>query len=862
LLTPLGLAGKKCVPVFLGLAQKCHEETYISTSSTPSFELLLPFTTSCVWARSNAAFQNPPERAVYCTEIGEDGKVPKLVFSTDYFKSSKTTVTLGGGDQGEIITGAVVGLGVVERFMVVAAAAPSAAAGAELFVSIDGQTFRRGRFPVGVGIKENAHTILPSAPHALFVDLASSVRNPTGSHPSFTGTLWVSDNTGSRFLPILEHTNRDLNTGKVDFERVDIGKGGGVYEGILVANVVQNWKDVEDGTTRFKDVVTRWSWDDGATWSSLKGPLQDSEGNTYKCDALSDPCDLHLHSSISGETTFGSPAPGVLLGVGSVGKKLLPLPECDTFLSVDGGASWTAVGKGEWEYVVGDIGSLIVMAREGKIKWSGDFGKTFFDMEPKTLPAGKSFGIERVITMPDSSSMQFVILAYSHNGAGREGPMEWHSIHLDMSNVFSKKCENGDLQLFKPRDYVGGSDCILGQELGWYRRKPEAECYVGEQGKDVRAEGKKCPCSAEDYSCDIYFERVSNDARARLNCTLKAWPNNRDPDMPRDCKPGDKYPSRSGYVKKPGDACVLGVMWDLPVERVCGSDTGGGSGGGDPIAPPAPNPDPGNGTTILDPPSSIKVSAQITSLGDADVSLVLYFKRSTVVLIKTRSGDLWWSGDEGGKWVKVLEELGKIEIVIMSDVVEKRAYFMTSKGETWYTEDRLQGYATDKDKTGSLKKMILPDGFEYNHLGIPVFDFHPTETEWLVAVVQPVGKCPGRECHTAAYTSIDHGKTWSSQAWDTWVRKCLWAQDVNFTASALTPDSVYCSGWKIKDGKFGGQETLESGLVSPADNPVEFAEYANAGTKRALFERVSDWYVVSGFLMIALVGFLACSRRG
>lgn len=701
-----------------------------------------------------------------------------------------------------------------------------------------------------------AYTILPSAPHALFVDLAAFVRNPNGVHPSFTGTLFISDNTGSRYIKALEHTNRDLNTGKVDFERVDIGKGGGVYEGVLMANIVLNWKDVEDGTTRFKDVATRWSWDDGFTWSPLKGPTKDLEGNAYKCsDTESDPCHLHLHSSISGEATFSSPAPGVLLGVGAVGKKLLPLTECDTFLSVDGGASWTTVGKGEWEYVVGDIGSLIVLAREGKIKWSPDYGKTWFNQEPKTLPSGKTFGIERVITMPDSSSMQFVILAFSHTGGGRE-QAEWHSIHLDMSNVWSKKCENADLQLFKPRDYVGGSDCILGQELGWYRRKPDAECYVGEQGKDVRTEGKKCPCTAADYACDLYFERASNNPGDPLNCTLHAWPNGRDPDMPKDCKPGDKYSSRSGYVKKPGDACVMGVMWDAAVERVCtadGGSSGGGSGGGEGGGGGTIPADPGSPTTnITDPPASVKVITQLTSLGDADLTQIIYFKRSSVLLLKTQAGEVWWSGDEGGKFTKVLGDLGKIEIIIMSDIVDRRAYFMTSKGETWYTEDRLEGYATEKDKASSLKKMEFPSGYQWNHLGIPVFDFHPTETEWLVVVLQPTGKCPGRECHTAAFTSIDHGKSWSTNPWDTWVRKCLWAQDINFTASALTPDSVYCSGWKIKDGKFGGQETLESGLVSATENPIEFAEYANAGTKRTLFERVTDWYVVSGFLMVAL----------
>lgn len=833
-LAALCSTGKKCVSTFLGFAQKCHEETYVSTSHPPSFSLMLAHTTSCIFARSNPAFQNAPDKAIYCTEA-LDGKPARLVYSNDYFRSSKTSITLGTYEEAPT-DGAVVGLGVIERFLV-AAVSSSTSTGSHLYVSTDGLLFRRALFPLNT-LLESSYTILPSAPHALFIDLAGTVRTPTGSHPSYTGTLHISDPTGTRFIPILNHTNRDPTTGRTDFERVDIGKGGGVYEGILLANVVSNWRDIESGETRYKDVVTRWSWDDGFTWSPLKGPSKDADGKPYKCAGTErDPCELHLHSSISGESTFSSPAPGVLLGVGSVGPKLVPLAESETFLSTDGGASWSAVGKGEWEYAVGDVGSVIVVAREGKIRYSVDHGKTWTEHTP-SLPSKGDFGIERVLTMPDSSSMEFDILAFSKT-EGREN--EWWSLHLDFSGVWGRKCRDSDMELFKPRDYVPGSDCILGQEVGWYRRKPTADCFVGEQGKDVRVDAKKCACNEADFACDLYFERTSAVGDP-IKCELKGWPGNRDPDMPKGCKPGQKYDSKSGYVKKPGDVCVLGISLDAPMERICGEGT-----------PERERPD-GNGTTTMpgELPGGVKVVSQMTSLGEAELSFISYFKKSAVVLVRTVAGELWWSGDEGGKWTQVLAELGKVEMVIMSDVVEKRAYFLTSKGEAWFTEDRLEGYASGKDKAGSLKQMNLPKGFEWNRLGVPVFDFHPSQSEWLILVVQPVGKCPGRECHTEAYVSIDHGQTWSPNAWDTWVRKCLWAQDVNFTASALRPDAIYCSGWKIKDGKFGGQEQLESGLVSPSENPVEFAEYHNKGNKRVLFQRAADWYVVSGFLLVAL----------
>lgn len=70
------------------------------------------------------------------------------------------------------------------------------------------------------------------------------------------------------------------------------------------------------------------------------------------------------------------------MGVGSIGDRLLPYDECDTFLSTDAGLSWRMVDDGANKYEFGDQGSLIVMVEDEEptstVKYSFDFGKTWY----------------------------------------------------------------------------------------------------------------------------------------------------------------------------------------------------------------------------------------------------------------------------------------------------------------------------------------------------------------------------------------------------------------------------------------------------------------------------------------------------
>ena len=61
---------------------------------------------------------------------------------------------------------------------------------------------------------------------------------------------------------------------------------------------------------------------------------------------------------------FSSPAPGLVMGVGSIGPYLRPYEECDMFLSVDAGLTWKMVGMDAHKYEFGNQGSILVAVND------------------------------------------------------------------------------------------------------------------------------------------------------------------------------------------------------------------------------------------------------------------------------------------------------------------------------------------------------------------------------------------------------------------------------------------------------------------------------------------------------------------
>ena len=367
-------------------------QTFVTKDAfSTSPKALLPFTSRCIFAHDKKEYAlDVPAELVYCvafepppstvtsakTALGSlfsnaglrTLRESRLYSSLDFFDKDITFVDLGIGKEAR----GVVGIGGVQKYLVTALK-PVASDGSSgemvLYVTQDGLNWNRALFPHGHGLRENAYTIVESTKHSILVDVNSS---PT----SASGTLFTSNSNGTYFVRSLEHTNRN-KMGIVDFEKL-VG-----VEGVAIVNTVSNPERADAGEE--KVLKTMITFDDGGRWSLIRAPPLDHEGFTVHCDTSDmQSCSLHLHSVTQPHNygrVFSSTAPGLVMGVGSIGSRLLDYDECDTFLSIDNGLSWRMVVDGARKYEFGDQGSVLVMIDDEEptddLQYSFDFGVTW-----------------------------------------------------------------------------------------------------------------------------------------------------------------------------------------------------------------------------------------------------------------------------------------------------------------------------------------------------------------------------------------------------------------------------------------------------------------------------------------------------
>lgn len=95
------------------------------------------------------------------------------------------------------------------------------------------------------------------------------------------------------------------------------------------------------------------SFNAGGAWSTLKAPEHDASGTPIHCP---DGCSLHLHDMTFQDhfVPFYSydKAVGIIMAAGNVGQRLSYKPvESNTYLSRDGGLTWSEVRKGQgWDF--------------------------------------------------------------------------------------------------------------------------------------------------------------------------------------------------------------------------------------------------------------------------------------------------------------------------------------------------------------------------------------------------------------------------------------------------------------------------------------------------------------------------------
>ncbi|SCZ93735.1 BZ3500_MvSof-1268-A1-R1_Chr6-3g08852 [Microbotryum saponariae] len=761
--------------------------------------LLLKYTSRCIFAHDKkeypkgvldelvycVAFEPPSDQSPKGTLAALLGgsrtlRESRLYSSTDFFQTDRTFVDLGIGKEAR----GVVGIGGVQKYLVCALkpSADSDGSGGEmvLYVTENGDQWSRALFPHGHGLKENAYTIVESTTHSILVDVNS---NPLSS----SGTLFTSNSNGTLFVRSLEHTNRN-KMGIVDFEKLVS------VEGVAIVNTVSNPQGVEAGEE--KSLKTRITFDDGARWSLLKAPSTDNEGKKVKCDTSDlETCSLHLHSVTQPHNygrVFSSTAPGLVMGVGSIGARLLPYDECDTFLSTDAGLTWRMVDDGANKYEFGDQGSIIIMVEDEEatdsLKYSFDFGRTW-----KEVDLGVKVRARLLTTAPDSTTLSFILLGTLTRRSKDKGDdgQRHIVIHIDFQPMDKRTCTSKDMERWYARTLGGEPDCLMGHKQWFMRRKADADCVVAKKFEDPVGVEENCPCADEDYECDYNFAPDGQEC-------IAVGP---EPIPTGSClRENDKFLGSSGYRLIPGDTCDVarGIKKDAPVEKSCSA---------------------GQATPGLVTHQSFTFPGYVIDQA--------YFGDSHTILAFTDKNRVWESQNEGFSWRQASE--GKHFVAMtMHAYAKDRAYLITDTRTVYYTSDRGITWNTFTAPT------------DPNGLGIPLLDFHPLRSDWLIWTGQQSCTDPdSTSCRIIAHYTKNNGRSWDKI--DEYVRVCSWGRDKRLH---IDEKIIFCESYRDKTGP--------QRAAYNRNNPLQLISGENFYTNRkVVFPSVVGFATFEQYMVVA-----------
>jgi hypothetical protein len=669
-----------------------YQQTLYTTNGFEKTATLRADTEGCHWAKSSELFttgqKDLDKDRILCVVRGRFSpwrKDYRLLISDNFFTSNGDDIQEFEPElePGRTVQG-IVNVEVIKKYLVTAASAEGTDEMA-LYISDDAIKWHRAEFPHDHKVREKAYTILESTNYSIQID----VMNTRPSNPM--GVFFTSNSNGTYFTRNIEHTNRDVD-GMVDFEKVS-----GI-QGIVIVNVVDNWKDVEKMARSKKDMKTKISFDDGRTWQPLR----------VKKD------ELHLHS-VTDIANYGrvftSPAPGLVMGNGNTGDRLENYDKANLYVSDDAGVTWHKALDGSHKYEFGDQGSILVAVHDDhtdEVKYSLNHGKDWdsIKLEKKMRPL-------ELVTTQDSTSLKFLMLAVDDSAKEKE----FYMIALDFDEMHERTCKDSDMVNWSARvDEDGKPTCLMGHTQSYRRRKADAECFIKKEFEDPVPETVDCDCTDADFECDYNFVR-SDDGKDCIQQGALAMPEGA-------CKafgPDDTFLGSSGWRLIPGNTCkrVGSEQKDDPIKRKC--------------------------STAVGAPASGKGNSTEKSFSGDEFLDKLYLEDETVVL-RTNKKEIWLSHDHGKKWKQILKDEEIVRIYShphFSNIV----FFLTKTETVFYSVDRGENIRKFKAPLPPI-----PD--------VPAMNFHPKYKNWIIWMGKKCEGSD--DCHTDASLTQDRGDEWKT----------------------------------------------------------------------------------------------------
>jgi hypothetical protein len=528
----------------------CRAVAWYSLDNGKEWHKIDEYVRLCQWASASASFRAPDPTAIICESYRDkrgsqrafDASNPlELIHGLNYYKKKQKVIN------------AIEGVAVFDEFMVVAEYAASSET-LTLQISLDGLRFARAAFPPQTKLEKRAFTVLDSNTGSVF--LHGTTHGNAGSE---WGALFRSNWNGTFFTLTLEHVNRN-SKGYVDFEKM-LG-----LDGVAVANVVSNPDQAP--ISGVKQIQTRITHNDAGRWKPLTPPTRDSLGHAYDCTDTS--CALHLHGYTERDdprATYSSPtAVGLMLGVGNVGKNLAPYRDSDTFLTRDGGFTWEEVHKDAHKWEFGDQGSLIIIVNDEEptrsVSYTQDEGLTWHEFD-----FGETLRISKVVTVPEDTRRKFLLF-----GASPKGTEKAMVVHLDFTGLTTRQCNaKTDFETWSPTG-LANDRCLFGREVTYFRRKREADCYVGQKIPQPHDIIKNCTCTQHDFECEYnYRPDPSDPSRCILYPGATPLANNAEDQclLSNEEDAGMYWYERTSVRKLPHSYCTGGSRPDRGSRHVC-----------------------------------------------------------------------------------------------------------------------------------------------------------------------------------------------------------------------------------------------------------------------------------------------------
>jgi len=358
--------------------------------------------------------------------------------------------------------------------------------------------------------------------------------------------VYISDRWGFHFGLALNNVN-SLNNWW-DFQSIYN------LDGVYIANTLLAWEDGSyvnpGGQVMLKTQIT---YDNGNTWRGLRAPAQDSSGIPITCGGM---CSLNFFGRTTwlgvGNQGFFSDiytqreAVGLIVATGNWGPYLsFARSIMGTFLSRDGGVSWSEIVPISTVAAYGNHGGVLVLVpnqiETGHLYYSLDEGLTFawFTFTNDTV-------IVNSLRSVSPLDQKFLIKA------SRNGQVIYYAI--DFSNLQERTCNDADYETWT---YNVGA-CVLGRKTLYNRRKQTSQCF-NPTAKNPIAQVTDCICSPLDYECDANYMKLQNG-----QCV------GTPPDPMLLCSEGQShYWLTQGWRRIPGDSCVNGLPNYEPIMMEC-----------------------------------------------------------------------------------------------------------------------------------------------------------------------------------------------------------------------------------------------------------------------------------------------------